>query len=47
MLGEALSDAAYNHVESLASLKANKRQKKKRLTQKSVRSHWSRRRHRQ
>lgn len=30
MLGEALSDAAHNHVESLASLKANKHQKKKR-----------------
>ena len=29
-IGEALSDAAYSHVESLASLKANKRQKKKR-----------------
>lgn len=30
MLGEALSDAAYNHIERLASLKANKREEKKR-----------------
>ena len=29
LIGEALSNAAYNHVESLASLKTNNRQAKK------------------